>query len=494
MSLAQVRRVLLAASLLLAPPARADDAPTVRAYGSLTSRAAVDTRFDSLPGDRFEENVFDLRERLTAGLDAQLSPKYRLLLEARARHRFVEKRAGVDETFLLFNGRRQKAEFELDAGEAYLDYYSPRFDLRLGRQIFAWGANLAFAPADNLNPTDLRTASFTGDPSEAKLPVLAASIRGELGPLEGTLAWVPFFESSRYAVFGQDDALLQPALASIAPDLSPLIDLSLEDRVQPFVAETQRPQGFLTSGDLGARLTSKALGPKLGVSYLFTREKLPRVSLDPKVSQLINDVTRQRPVEESELRAILDRLRRGEKLSQGYFPRYQIIAAEASHLLGPVQLDLDVSFSPARTTYNTFNLQPVFRPATTLVAGISDARGEELLASLTFVALIVPGVEQGTRLLFLDREGAEATRHTAMLTALIAAVGTVPQPHGLSGELRAVVELTNRSFALAPHLSWRFTDLVLAGLGGEFYAGPALSGLGYFKRNDAIFADVRLSF
>jgi hypothetical protein len=487
------RTVLLSAVLVAAQfDARADD-PTVRAYGALRVRTSVDTRFDSDPGEPFEENVFELYPRVLAGLDAQLSQRYRLVLEARGRSRFVEQRAGKGQTFLLANGRRQKAEFEVEPWEAYLDLYTSRIDLRVGRQIFAWGANLAYAPADNLNPVDLRSSNVFGDPAESKLPVFAVSARAELGPLTATAAFVPFFEPSRYVVFGQDDALLQPAMASAAPDLSRLVDPSMEGRLQPFLMETERPSALPTNGDLGLRVSSAALGPKLGLSYLVTREKLPRVKLDPVLSRLVGQVAAGQLPDESSVRALFDRLSKGAKLSEGTFPRYHIAALEASDLFGPLQVDLDCSFSPSRTFY-TIAAAPVFKPAATVVVGVSDARATDLIAAVTWVSLFIPGVDKGDRLLLIDSEGAEKATHTAALHAVLGTLGTKLLGGDLSLEVRGGMDVSGRSFAVGPRIGYRFSDQIDAGLGAEVFSGPALSPFGYFRRNDNVFGDLRVGF
>src|SRR6185295_12570394 len=121
---------------------------------------------------------------------------------------------------------RAKASFEPMLGEAFLDLYTPRVDVRVGQQTLAFGANAAFAPTDILNPRDLRESFVLTEPEDAKLPVFAARALGDAGPLTLTAAWVPFFAPHRYTVFGQDEALLQPGLGVSLPFE---VDPSIED-------------------------------------------------------------------------------------------------------------------------------------------------------------------------------------------------------------------------------------------------------------------------
>ena len=51
-----------------------------------------------------------------------------------------------------------KADLQLLA-LSFLDVYSRLVDLRIGQQITAFGANVAFAPTDILNPRDIRDSA-----------------------------------------------------------------------------------------------------------------------------------------------------------------------------------------------------------------------------------------------------------------------------------------------------------------------------------------------
>ena len=58
-----------------------------------------------------------------------------------------------------------------DLKEAYLDYYSPLVDVRLGKQIISWGKADELNPTDNLNPQDL--SNITEDKIIRKIGLLA---------------------------------------------------------------------------------------------------------------------------------------------------------------------------------------------------------------------------------------------------------------------------------------------------------------------------------
>ncbi|BAS27298.1 DUF1302 family protein [Limnochorda pilosa] len=87
-------------------------------------------------------------------------------------------------------------EIDLALGEAYVDAYLPRVDLRLGRQLVAWGTVDGNNPVDNLNPADLTLFSSATEPAEAKVPLAAlraVSYWGTYQDLRAELVLLPEF-------------------------------------------------------------------------------------------------------------------------------------------------------------------------------------------------------------------------------------------------------------------------------------------------------------
>ncbi len=487
------RALLLTAAVLLCADARADELEA-RAYGQCRARLGVDTGFDSPANAVFGENVLEHRQWLTAGVDARIGERYRLELEARGRYRFVERRAPEGEPFLVYNGQRKKAWFEAEPGEAYLGIYFDDFDLVIGQQVFAWGANVAFSPSDKLNPLDLRQSLVLADPADLKLPTFAVSARGELGPLEVTLALVPFFRPHRFAVYGQDEGLLQPALQratrGVTLDPGVLPDPSLEDDLQPLLLGTSRPQAFPSQTELGLRVLYGDLGPRLGLSYLFVHERLPRVTLPAGIAGPLARSLRDEALSAEEVASLAALTR---PTVPGEFPRYHQVAFEGSELFGPVQLDVDLAWSPKRMLYDQA-LRPMDQQVWTAALGVTDARGTGLIATASALFMAIPGIESGRRLLFIESAGAEARPHTAFLLAYAAVFGGRFFEERLSLELRALADGLFRSAALGPRVGWSINEWLTAGAGAEVWMGPPLWGFGYFRNNDQLFGEVTARF
>jgi hypothetical protein len=456
------------------PSAAAPDAPAVaaRVYGTLRTRAGVDTSFDSPRGDPLGENVFDLGARLTLGMDAELSAHVRAVVEGWAFWRGTAQR-GL---------QRQKAVFEPELGEAYVDLYTPKVDVRLGNQVVAFGANPAFAPADQLNPRDLRESYLLSEWADGKLPNLAARARGTWGKVDWTAAYFPFFRPNRFTLTGQDEALLQPALGLWVP-LTP--DPSIEDGLQPHLLETTRPNALPWNGDLGLRATTRAAATRLGLSWIWIHEKTPTVELDPELAALVRARARGVEPEPSLWVSLQERAAAGQALWSGRYHRQHVLSAEAQRLVGGAQLDVDVSWSPAQTLLGS-DLQPLRKQTFSAVVGLSQASESRFFYNLTWLALAVPELPSDGYLFLLEPATAAGAPRTVWFHALAAMASWRLLDERLTLSVRAAVEPVQRSWVLAPKVAWKGPGRVTAALGAELYGGRPWSPFGYYGRNDQV--------
>lgn len=449
--------------------------PTVRSWGWVAGAGALDTRFDSPRGAPLAENVLEGRLRAAVGLDAKLSERVRVVLEARAQVRGAAQRE-LD---------RAKGFFEPTLGDAYLDLYAPHVDVRLGHQRVPLGANVALAPADALNPRDLRESLVAGELEDALLPVFAVRAQGEVGAVGWLAVYAPFFTPHRAFVFGQDEALLQPGLG-LAVDTR-RVDPSVEDFVQDRVLETERPPPFL--GDVALRV-QRAGRVKVGASWVWMNEKLPRVRMDGELAAVLAAQAAGRPVDQAAALSVVNRLQAGEVLYRGSYARTHLFSLEASALLGPGQLDVDVTFSP-RQTFVGADLSPVDKAAVTWVVGFSQASDSPLVYSVSYLGLAVPGVGAQEQLLLLEPATAVGGARTGVFHVLLGTVAWRVWQERLELSLRAAFEPIQRSFGLGPRVTWRAREGLQLYLAAEVSQGAAWSPFGYFDRNDRVLVGAR---
>ena len=462
-----------------------------RFSGEFRSKLLIDTNFESRPGEPLAENVAELQSWVNFGAQADFGDHAHAVAEVRARHRAVEQRSPPGEFFWLFNGQNPKATLEVYAGESYVDLYTHYVDFRIGNQVLAFGANTTGAPADVMNPLDIREGIFfADDPSDVKLPVPAIRARGTVYDFDWMVAWAPFFVPDRYDLYGQDEALIQPALGAAVPAI-PLLTVAQQDRAEQPLIETDRPLDTPQNGDIGLRVTHK-LGPTtLGIDYVISREKIPEVIVDPELARFLAEGPGANFSDPATALSLQQRVASGEQLLHGTFPRFAVGEVEASTLVGPAQIDVDVGHSASRLFVDS-NLNPVFHPLSTAEVTAADARGTQLTLAASVVAIWIHDIPQGERLAILDRPGAEDSAHQTLggFVALLAGYRT--WQNKLEGEVRGYLDPRQGSYAVGVRGAWNESDRVHVLAGYQRFQGPAESPFGYFRRNDAVWGGIRL--
>lgn len=450
-------------------------APVVRLFGAARAELGVDTRFDSPRNVPFAENVAEGRLKVSLGVDVKLNERIRLVLEGRAQVRLATQRE--------FD--RAKGFFEPLLGDAYVDVYSPKVDLRVGNQRLALGANAALAPADALNPRDLRESFVAGELEDTLLPVPAVRAQGTLGAVSWFAAYVPFFQQHRYFLFGQDEALLQPALAPAFDTRR--VDASVEDFSQERFLETRRPPPF--AGDVALRLRSTGRF-KLGGSWVWMNEKLPRVTVDPELQQVASANAAGRPVPQAAAASALNRFQAGETLFRGTYGRTHLFSLEGSTVIGPAQVDVDVTFSPRQTFFDA-SFEPLDKSAVTWVVGVSQARDSRFVYALTWLGLAIPDLAPAQQVVLLEPGTAAGAARTGWFHLFVGTAGLTLLDDRLALELRAAFEPVQRSVALGPKVTWQGVEGLKLWLAAEVFEGPAFSPFGFFSRNDKVMVGAR---
>lgn len=449
--------------------------PTVQVMGSVQGTVGVDTAWESPPNVDFAENVWDGQLRARLAVDVKITSALRLFVEGKAWMRAGSQR----------DGDRAKAYFEPMLGEAFVDLYTSRFDVRVGNQRIPMGANAALAPADALNPKDFRVGLMSLDPDDGVVPVFAIRARGEIGRVAWMAAYAPFFTPSRFVLFGQDEALLQPALAPALPTTR--IDPTVEDVLQERLLETERPNAF--AGDLALRVVSTGK-IKVGASWAWINEKLPQVTIDGELQSLLSSQSSGRTVDPAVAVSVQNRLAANERLFVGEYMRQHVFSAEGSMLLGPGQLDIDLSYTPRQTFFDA-EFAPINKSAVTWVVGYSTAEDSKLVWAVSYLGMAVPGVVGSEQILLLEPATAVGADRVAWFHLLVANVGYTFWQDRFVVELSGAFEPIQRSFTLAPRLTFRGVDKLRIWIGADIYEGSAYSPLGYFGRNDQIAVGAR---
>lgn len=452
--------------------------PTVAVSGHVSGAAAVDTQWESPRRAELSENVWDAQLRARVAVDVKLSQSLRLFVEGKA-----WLRAGSQRDF-----DRTKGFFEPQLGEAYVDLYTSRVDVRVGNQRIAMGANAALAPADALNPKDYRSGFLSLDPDDGVLPTFAIRARGEIGRIAWMAAYAPFFTPSRFVLFGQDEGLLQPALAPAFPTRR--IEPTQEDFIQERLIETKRPHAF--AGDVALRIVSTGK-IKVGASWAWINEKLPQVVIDGELQQLLASQSSGKTVNPALAVSVQQRLAANDPkdpLFTGVYGRQHLFSAEGSMLLGPGQLDVDVSYSPRQTFFDA-EFAPIDKSAVTWVVGYSTAEDSKLIWAVSYLGMAVPNVVAAEQIILLEPATAVGADRIAWFHLFAGNVGYTLWEDRFVLELSAVFEPIQRSVSIAPRVTYQGVEGLKLWVGAQFYEGGPYSPLGYFGRNDQVMVGAR---
>lgn len=322
---------------------------------------------------------------------------------------------------------------EVELREGYVTWKRAALTLRLGQRVFAWGKNELMAPADVLNPVDLRhdPTLALDSPKDAKVPIFAAegTYRSDAG-LETALVLMPFFTPQRGFMVGHDFALLprgSPYDGIISRAFSGL-NPAAQDRVQQGFVGTHLPADSPLGMAAALRISDKVRDWDVAATFYYGWDRTPhvvvdrdlitllgaaaRIAADPTVAVLDPDVSAARV-------GVAQKQALGQSLGRVSYQRLAVVALEAEGIIGPFVTRLDVGVTPAQTFY-THAYTPVSLPTTRAVAGAEYLRGDRWFASINAYSTVAFAPPHDTLLLGLESGGASTQRQVALLYGVLA--------------------------------------------------------------------------
>ena len=144
---------------------------------------------------------------------------------------------------------QQGLEWDLNLREAYAELFTDRTDYRIGRQLIPWGVMDGASPVDVLNPVDLQRPLSANN----RLEVEAVRARHFAGDWEFDGVWVPLFRGHRL------------------PESLPNHEL---------------PEGSLTNGEVGLRVSRWFPGMDAAAVYVRGWDREPLMSVDETTGEI----------------------------------------------------------------------------------------------------------------------------------------------------------------------------------------------------------------
>jgi len=153
--------------------------------------------------------------------------------------------------------------------EAYIDYFSANFDLRLGKQIIVWGKADGINPTDNITPWDFSDILDTDD---ERIGVVGLKTDFYIGnwSLEGVV--VPTFTPS---VLPPQNSRWFPEFPSMIPNpYYPVLGPPFLQATYAFL-EPMLPDANFQSAQLAGKISSSVGGWDFSLSYYYGYDDLP---------------------------------------------------------------------------------------------------------------------------------------------------------------------------------------------------------------------------
>jgi hypothetical protein len=160
-------------------------------------------------------------------------------------------------------------------------------------------------------------------------------------------------------------------------------------------------------------------------------------------------------------------------------------------VVGPAQVDLDVTLSPAETFYSD-TFEPLRKRAVTWVLGVTQAEDSPWIYNLTYVGMAVPRMGADELLALIEPPTARGAARTAWLHVLVGSVSRRLLGDRLEVGARAAFEPIQRSYAVGPRLTYKARERVTLLLAAEFFQGSHYSPFGYFQRIHQVMAGARV--
>jgi hypothetical protein len=384
-----------------------------------------------------------------------------------------------------------RGEVDPELREAYLGFFWPGVDLRIGQQRVAWGKADFQSPNDVINARDLRDP-FLNETELRYLPTPVMRASATAGAVTFEAVGSPFFVPDRYDVYGSNWSVLQegrspPTYRAFVGNVGTLVDSSVEREFATLWRQTERPKDNGKGISAGARISASLSGTDLDAYYQYGFDSLPFVQLDSRFTGYLNDTygdpTLTPTTYSEKFTPLLQLVDEGVvPISSRYLRRHHV-GFDVATTFGSFALRVDAAYQTQRVFYFQQDLTSFASPTLLGVLSLEYQTG-----SLDDVILVE---FMGAHLVDKPPQPLLAYERN---TAAIA--GTLRWSLGESWgiDLRGLVGITPRTAALQPALRFKPNDSFSLRLGALVMSGAPGSFGWYYGDNDTAFVQLRYAF
>lgn len=382
-----------------------------------------------------------------------------------------------------------RGELDTQLREAYLGFFWPAFELRVGQQRVAWGRADFQSPNDIINARDLRDPFL----SENELrylptPVVRASVSSQVFSLEGVVS--PFFVPDRTDLYGTNWSVIQRHTPSRYQEYlgaaSLLVDPSIERALPPLLQQSERPLDNGKGAALGVRASATLPGVDLNAYYHYGYDSTPFVTIHPAFLLYLGESSFV-PGDATAFQRVLElnnELGVGRAISARYVRRHHV-GLDIATTLGPLALRLDTAYQSRRVFYQG-DFNSFATPTVMGVASVEYQTGN--MDELLLVEFLASHQLEAQPANVPPLLGYERT------TTGLAGTLRWPLSDAWGIDLRGLVGLSPRTYAVQPALRYKPNDNFTLRLGAQHLSGETMSFGWYFGDNDTAFVQLRYAF
>ncbi len=354
----------------------------------------------------------------------------------------------------------------LQLKEAYAAYQSPKWDVRLGNQIVAWGRADAFSLFNGITPSDYFLLS--GEPDDQTLPNFMLRAKYRFSPqieLEGIA--MPYYRPSvyRYDLFRFDE--------------------------RARFAETALPSNTWASGAAAARLNFEWPGMGLALSYFrgydpFYGFSIQSVDLGPVFMPSI--VYQPQPYRKQQAGLdfalpLRNWILRGEvagRWTRDYQALLQAPNPDLSCILGVEREFWGITAVAQYIGKYVFDFQPLQEP-------VLEIPFDNAMLAKYLQEVIVYNSEDFNRKIFQQQKQGNH--------ALFLSLSRAFAHETLRAQVSGYYNITSEEYLLRPELQWQISDALRAKVGGSVMGGPEGNVFRYARDVlNGAFVELRVSF
>ena len=389
---------------------------------------------------------------------------------------------------------------EVALRDAFVTWTLPPVTLRVGQRIFIWGKNEFLAPADVLNPIDVRYDPWVAleSPKDVRVPVLAVDVT-YVTPIDATVqaVLIPFFTPNRVFLFGHTSSVLNDG--ATLPWVGPLVaqlNAPAQDALQSGLVGTLLPSAAPPDWSGALRVSDTWAGWDVAATAFYGWDRTPQISVDPAAARvfdalqndpslLVTDANTQ-----AAAAAVLQRIQAGAPLAQATYNRLLRVALETEGVVDPVVLRADVGFSPQQVFYTQSN-QSVSCGNARAVVGAEYMQGETWFVSVSGYVTAIFTPPQDSLLWGFERADGPVARRWVKVYGALATARWAWVEQGLEVLAGGTYNIAPGDHAVWARVAYTLADNHTLALGLFSTDGPNGTLGAFTARNSAAYAQYR---